>query len=604
MQSTPTPRPTPPPPPTQYKIIIYDQAYTKYQLYDNATNAPIDHTTHPINPIQQKRFSEDVLSETGNLLYSKIRNAPVLPGILVLENNRTYGRTANQKRLFYRCILYDPTLPDFIIAYSPSSHEFSKNPKNMFVLFKFDQWVGKHPEGVLIKTIGDVDDLAAYYEYRLYCKGLIQHNGKMNQHIYQTLRQTPDPTPPGAEGPQRPQRHIFTIDPQDTTTYDDALELSYRVIHQETTATTAPRRIALVSVHISDVAAAIDQLSLWDKLAEHIRIPASIYMPDKRHSLLPPLLETNCSLTQNTPNKHVITTTFHIDLDTHTVIQTDVTPSIITVQHNYVYDTPELFRDTQYITLYDITRKLAAASPPRPSHPSPPPPTNSMELVEYWMLKTNTHIADVLKSHQSGIFRTVKRKRESNKTNIRDGTPQQHEWNAYHSGKYQLYDPYSDTDLSHDALQLPQYIHITSPIRRLVDILNQITLYDIDQERFPKLSPNSLTFRKKWWRDSEIDVLNQQTRNIQKIQSECELLARFTQHTEQLELSYRGIIMDGSENRITIYLYDLRLFCSVKTDREYEIHSEHEFKIYLFKDENLFHKKIRVCFADADAPHT
>jgi exoribonuclease R len=595
-----TPPPPTPSPPTQYKIIIYDKAYTKYQLYDNATNDPIDQTTQHVDPIQQKRFSEDVFSETGNLLYSKIRTAPAIPGVLILENNRTYGRTANQKRLFYRCALYDPTLPDFIIAYSPTSHEFSKNPKNLFVLFKFDQWIGKHPEGVLIKTIGEVDDLAAYYEYRLYCKGLIQHNGKMNQYIYQTLRQQPppshtldpalDPDPPGAEGPQR---HIFTIDPECTTTYDDALELSYRVIDPDTTTTTTPHRIALVSVHISDVAATIDQLSLWDQLAEHIQIPVSIYMPDKRHSLLPPLLETKCSLTQNAPHKHVITTTFHIDLFTHTVIQTDISTTTITVQHNYVYESPELFRDTHYITLYDITRKLAAAA----ATDAPPHPTNSTELVEYWMLQTNTHIAAVLKSHQSGIFRTVKRKCESTKPKIRDGMhEQQREWNTYHYGKYQLYDP--NHSLSHDALQLSQYVHITSPIRRLVDILNQITLYDIDQERPTKLSPNSLNFLKKWSTDSEMNVLNQQMRNIQKIQSECELLARFTEHPERLEMSYRGIIMDGSENRITIYLYDLRLFCFIKTDREYEIHSEHAFKIYLFKDENTFHKKIRVCFSD------
>ena len=592
MQQTITPPPTPPSPPSQYKIIIYDKAYTKYQLYDNTTNQPIDHTTQYVDPIQQKRFSEDVFSETGNLLYSKIRTASVLPGVLVLENNRTYGRTVNQKRLFYRCTLCDTTLPDFIIAYSPSSHEFSKNPKNLFVLFKFDQWVGKHPEGVLVKTIGEVDDLAAYYEYRLYCKGLIQHNGKMNQHIYQTLRRTPpsthtlNPDPPGAEGPQR---HIFTIDPQCTTTYDDALELSYRVIDPDTT--TIPRHIALVSVHISDVAAVIDQLSLWDQLVEHIRIPASIYMPDKRHSLLPPLLESKCSLTQNTPNKHVITTTFHIDLDTHTVVKTDVTPTTITVQHNYVYESPELFRDPQYITLYDITRKLADAATDVPL--SPPPPANSTELVEYWMLKTNTHIAAVLKSHQSGIFRTVKRKHMP--TDIYTSSSQQYEWNAYHSGKYQLYDP--NHNLSHDALRLSQYVHITSPIRRLVDILNQITLYDNLRKHTHELSPNSLNFRKKWSTDSEMDVLNQQMRNIQKIQSDCELLTRFTEHPNQLEMSYRGIVMDGSENRITIYLYDLRLFCFIKTDCEYEIHSEHDFKIYLFKDENTFHKKIRVCFS-------
>ena len=561
----------------QYKIIIYDKTYTKYQLFDTITNVPCD---TPIQPIQQKRFSEDIVSENGTLLFSKIRSMDAIPGILILENNRTYGRTPNKKRLFYRCILYDPTLPDFIVAYSPSSPEFSKNPKNMFILFKFDQWTNKHPEGVIIKSIGDVDNLQAYYEYRLYCKCLVQTNGKLNQYIYKTSSLTP--LIPSTTLAPTPARHIFTIDPQNTTTYDDALELSYKDPH-----------IAIVSVHISDVVRTIDQINtLWDKLAENIKIPASIYMPDKRHSLLPPLLEQTCSLikdpdTTTTILHRVITATFHIDTITNQIIHTDIQPTTIEISANYVYESPELFRDPQYITLYDLTRNLVRMSPmPTPTTP----PSDSIELVEFWMLKTNSLIANILKSHHSGIFRTVQ-----SAIFDENQSPGQHEWNTYHRGKYQLYDP--NTDLSHAALHLPEYIHITSPIRRLVDILNQITLYDTAFRSFHTLSENSLNFLQKWANVSEMDRINQQMQSIQKIQTECFLLWRFTENPEMLKRPYRGTVVECSENKCTytIYLYDFRLFCSVKHDDEsWTVGSEHEFKIFVFKDENTFHKKIKV----------
>lgn len=575
----------------QYKIIIYDKTYTKYQLFDTITNVPCD---TPIQPIQEKRFSEDIVSENGTLLFSKIRSMDAIPGILVLENNRTYGRTENKKRLFYRCILYDPTLPDFIVAYSPASPEFSKNPKNMFILFKFDQWTNKHPEGVIIKSIGDVDNLQAYYEYRLYCKCLVQTNGKLNQYIYKTSSLT-SPEPSTAPTTTR---HIFTIDPQNTTVYDDALELSYKDNDPQ---------IAIVSVHISDVARTIEHTKpLWDKLAENIKIPASIYMPDKRHSLLPPLLEQTCSLTKKntptTPTPHrVITTTFHIDTKTNQIIYTDIQPTIIEISVNYVYESPELFRDPQYITLYDLTHNLAGVSTiETPTHP--PPPSDSIELVEFWMLKTNALIAKILKSHHSGIFRTVKQVfLDENQDRVErplDNHRHQQEWNTYHRGKYQLYDP-DKTDLSHAALHLPEYIHITSPIRRLVDILNQITLYDTAFRSFHTLSENSLNFLQKWANVSEMDRINQQMQDIQKIQTECFLLSQFSENPEMLKRPYRGTVVECSENKCThtytIYLYDFRLFCSVKqVDVSWSIGSEHDFKIFVFKDENTFHKKIRI----------
>ena len=40
------------------------------------------------------------------------------------------------------------------------------------MIFKFQDWNDKHPNGVLINTLGDVDNLEVFYEYQLYCKSL------------------------------------------------------------------------------------------------------------------------------------------------------------------------------------------------------------------------------------------------------------------------------------------------------------------------------------------------------------------------------------------------------------------------------------------------
>ena len=420
--------------------------------------------------------------------------------------------------------------------------------------------------------------------------------------LFRSINTPPIPASTSASAPlplPLPHSHIFTIDPQNTTTYDDALELSYRVIDP-----IHPPTIAIISVHISDVVAVVEQLHLWDKLAENIRIPASIYMPDKRHSILPTHLERECSLVKNT-TKRVITIAFHIDLSTNTIIHTDVRPTTIVVKQNYVYDSNELFRDSQYKTLYDITRNLAentGGAEVEAVETDVFVPQNSTEIVEFWMLKTNTYLATVLKSHHSGIFRIVKEAGPAPPLHKQCDRPQQ-EWNLYHRGKYQLYDP--EIDLTHDALKIPQYIHITSPIRRLVDILNQIILYETLRLHSSPLSADSLLFLEKWRNESEIEMINTQMQTIQKLQTECELLTYFTVNPAALQTKYKGVVVDqrNAKGQYTIYLYDIRLFCPVKI----HIHThlvmgqEYGFNVFLFKDENTFHKKIRVGFVENES---
>jgi exoribonuclease R len=113
-----------------------------------------------IDPIQEKMFSKDIFSlenESVSLHYSHVRSGITIAGILLLENNKTFGRTANKKRLLYKCIPDDKHLPSFLVPYDIKIG-FSKIQKNKYVTFKFDSWNSTHPQGILLEVLGDVGD--------------------------------------------------------------------------------------------------------------------------------------------------------------------------------------------------------------------------------------------------------------------------------------------------------------------------------------------------------------------------------------------------------------------------------------------------------------
>ena len=88
-------------------------------------------------------------------------------------------------------------------------------------------------------------------------------------------------------------------------------------------------------------------------------------------------------------------------------------------------------------------------------------------------------------------------------------------WNSS-SGHYDLYDERK----SHEMLDLESYIHCTSPIRRLVDLLNMAKL----QMNLQLVNYGSTyeTFYTKWTED--IEYINTTMRAIRKIQGDCNLL--------------------------------------------------------------------------------
>ena len=144
-------------------------------------------------------------------------------------------------------------------------------------------------------------------------------------------------------------------------------------------------------------------------------------------------------------------------------------------------------------------------------------------------------------------------------------------------------------------LKLDCYVHITSPIRRLVDILNQIqfSLHN----KLIKFSKQASNFYLYW--EQNIEFINTSMKSIRKIQTDCALLDLVNTEPSILEKNYSGycvdiIEMSNSLFQYIIYIPKLSLTGRIIHSEKLSMYFEYKFSLYLFKNENTFKKKIRI----------
>jgi hypothetical protein len=140
------------------------------------------------------------------------------------------------------------------------------------------------------------------------------------------------------------------------------------------------------------------------------------------------------------------------------------------------------------------------------------------------------------------------------------------------------------------------YIHITSPIRRLVDLLNQIIMLQ-HNGLVKNISLDAIKFLDNWMQ--KMDYVNTSMRSIRKIQTECELLTRVFKNPEVMDIEHEGVVFDrimkndGSINYM-IYFEKLKMLSRINTHIEISNYTACKCKMYLFEDEDKLKKKIRV----------
>jgi exoribonuclease R len=175
-----------------------------------------------------------------------------------------------------------------------------------------------------------------------------------------------------------------------------------------------------------------------------------------------------------------------------------------------------------------------------------------------------------------------------------------------YSGKYVNITTDSDdtTVISHEMMNMDAYIHITSPIRRLVDLLNMIQIQE--NMALIQLSNGAYTFYSDW--SLRVEQINKDTKSIKKIQADCNLLYLCDIKPEIMEQIHKGyayskkLVKNMTANQTTtadkyeylIYLPDLNITNRVFSNEEDLLYTPKNYKLYLFNDEEKFKKKIRL----------
>jgi exoribonuclease R len=574
----------------KYQIFIEDKNYSTWHICDEEQRKmelidiglPI--TFHPIHA---KLFTKDIfiIGKNGEItiIHSHTRTVKELAGVLLLENNKTFGRTKNKKRLLYKCLPDDKYLPPFLIPYDVELG-FYKAIKNKYIVFKYSDWDDRQPQAQLVHVLGDVDNLEVFYEYQLYCRSLhisltdfnnkTRHvlNRKTNEeYISQIFRDKNY-----IIEDRRTQEYIFTIDPIGSLDYDDGFSIQ-RVGDKYK-----------ISVYIANVFFWMETFGLWKSFSRRI---STIYLPDRRRPMLPTILSDSLCSLQEGQDRFAFVMDVIVDADGNIEMDSiHFANTIIRVSRNYEYENPKMLEtDESYKMLFGITVKMDGYV--KTSH----------DVVSSWMIHMNRICGEFMMSHKFGIFRSsfflnkIENHMEYiNHLDLCDETKRViKNWNNV-TGQYILYE--ENRDFHHHLMNIKSYVHITSPIRRLVDLLNQMEMIR-HCGLVRKLSGDATQFLRGWL--SEIEYINVTMRSIRKVQTNCELMHRCCTEQSVLDREHEGVVFDKIEKEegffsYMVYLEGLKMLSKIRCMTDVPNFTKLKFKVFIFEGEDKIKKKVRL----------
>lgn len=625
-----------------YKVEIFDRNYTKYKFYRLSKENKMDEVVlENIHPANHRLFHNDYFIININdekiesiqiVIMEKINirsGNHVISGVLDLKSNKTYGRHPKNGKLLYKVIPDDPSLPSFLIPYEMKHVGFSKQFINLYVTFVYTDWIDKHPHGSLLQNIGQVDNLDSFYEYRLQCKHLNHSIQRFTKEMTMAFKKCPENIfidnilskyasiqdrrgeytniKNGKNGKnvnntifnEVTYPSTFSIDPEGSVDFDDAFRI-----------TKTKSKTYLLSIYISNVTIWLDTLNLWEAFSERT---STIYLPDKKRTMLPTLMSDNlCSLQENM-SRFAFTLDITIDANTFEILNSSYNNYVIRVEKNYCYEEESLLNNPHYIELLEITKQISQKYKYTIENDSTI--HDSHDVVAYWMIFMNHHCAKDLVLYQNGIFRTAQAQEQAQDNNNvtallpKDVSKFLQIWNTNTRGQYiNIYPSFCTSQLRHDQLNLDAYIHITSPIRRIVDLLNMIKIQK--NNNMIILTEKADNFYEKWTTVEKMQYINTSTTLIRKVQNECSLLEMYTNHSENLEPWYDGYVIESIEQnkktfvsspsttyQYTVYLPILKMTSKITTVTKLDKYDKRKFQLYLFNDEEALRKKIRLQMA-------
>ena len=561
-----------------------------------------------------------------------LNDVTLVPGVIIIQGNRTYGKKGNA--FLYKFVPHDRSKKTLLVPFQIKGMGFNKCFKNRYVIVK----QLNNSDGIISINIGDTDILDNFYEYSLFCKNLnhsiknftkhvsrITHN---TQNTHNTHNMHNEPFFEQLNFEDRTSFNIISIDPLGCQDIDDAFGINV-----------CDGKLIL-SIYISNVPFTIDRLGVWDYLLPPKNTPgdgesdrvsdkvcdasqkhncriSSIYLPDKKITMLPTSLSDNiCSLLKGKTSEALA---MDITLSSEYKIEKiEYKLCLIKVKKNYDYDEidKQLVFDQQYNDVCEAVKQLNVDRNYMKDI------NDSHDVIAFLMILMNNEVGKLFQSHKCGIFRKttnfevhkidgIATTTATTTTTETETTPTETTTTATTttttelpkvvssflsnrlngSGNYSMY----EENVEHKTLGLSAYVHITSPIRRMVDLLNMVHLQTIlGLYRF-----SSNNFFDSWYTQSNIEQINISSKNIRKLQNECNMLYIFSNDSTIINREHCGYVVDSffgknNKEKYSIYFDELNVLLNYSTEDVHIVGDKLIFKIIVFKDESTMRQKIRL----------
>ena len=421
-------------------------------------------------------MSQEFKTNLDKIKYFKETQPLLIVGVLILKSKYKYGKNSRgvEKYLFKP---FDYKLPNFIVASKIKG-------ENEYIIVKpIDKEFNENPYGENAGfDIGKVSNLnytkkALFYYYKLNFK---KYKGKIPTITY---------------SPVEIKDNIISIDPTGCRDIDDAVSYGGNKL----------------KIYLADTTEI--NMNIFNNACKQC---TTVYTDDKIQHMLPEKMMESCSLLKNLFRRANVC---EINIDSNYNI-TDVHfyQKIIKVNENYSYQEADNENLPYINTIMDIVENINFNYNQHNG-------SRSHKVIEKLMVMVNNLVVkELLKTNKQFIIR----KHTKNNSNITVPPIFSNFYDIYtsNSAEYVLY----DKEHKHSGLGIKQYTHFTSPLRRLVDLVNHLIL-----------------FTDKIFTNVELQNIctncNEINKRIKKYDIECKKLNLLNIDTDY-DITYDGYIID------------------------------------------------------------
>ncbi|MBD74041.1 MAG: hypothetical protein CMM96_00905 [Rickettsiales bacterium] len=426
-----------------------------------------------------------VFIDNGKVTGIKKRNKVWIAGILHLENNKKYGFTKKNVP-YYKFTPLSGKYPGFIV---PTKR---RDKRALYCAISINDWSvkNKHPIGQVEQYIGDVGDIDNETSALLYKNNIFPKKNKT------TFKQILPPEETDVE------YNTFSIDPPGCKDIDDAL--SYRVKDNGTIE---------IGIHIAHVGKYIDTFNS--------QFYSSVYLSDSQINMLDDSLTYNTlSLGNGTP-KHSLSLILSYKNE-GTLIKKEFKETIVK-NKALCYSS----KNKEIDTITTFTKKILNVED-----------LSTTKLVEHFMILYNSSVAEILYNYND---KTIVRTHKMRQTMFHEIDTTLKDYLGKINQSAALYSC-SGENSGHEDLDLKYYTHATSPIRRYVDIINQINMVNYLQNNAIFIEEN-------------IEKVNQYNKNLRKFYNNYKKLkVIFSTTTDTI---YSAYIVEIKNKKIKVYIPSL-----------------------------------------------